>query len=160
MTKKILLNKNKYVLVDDNDYEWLSQWKWRHFDNGGTTGYAIRTRADGKGCIFMHREILNLEKGEITDHVNGDGLDNRHCNLRKCTMTQNNQNSRKQRNNTSGYMGVSLEKIPNKWRARICYEGVKKHIGLFNNVEDAARAYDEAAKKYHEEFAALNFPND
>ena len=162
MTKKIMLTQGKYTLVDNEDYEWLSQWKWRWSPNGEHTGYATsRITIDGKKtCLFMHRMILGLKKGKIGDHINGNGLDNRRCNLRKCTIAQNNQNSRKQRNNSSGYIGVSWEALAKKWRARICYNGIKKQLGLFSDVEDAAMVYDRAAKKYHGEFATLNFPDE
>ncbi|MGB8225740.1 MAG: AP2 domain-containing protein, partial [Sedimentisphaerales bacterium] len=84
-------------------------------------------------------------------------LDNRKSNLRLATRSQNNCN-RKQKKGTSKYRGVCYNKRTKKWRAAISFNGMYKHLGFFDSEEEAGRAYDEAAKIYHGEFASLNFP--
>ena len=95
------------------------------------------------------------------DHINGNGLDNRKANLRLATGTQNGYNRRKTRKRTwSKYKGVTFDKRRKKWEGKIVINGRKQHLGSFTNELDAGRAYDEAAKKYHGEFALLNFPTN
>ena len=103
--KQIFLTKGFIALVDDDDYNHLSQWKW-HVSNG----YAVRTRhfkdLNGKWCkqtIFMHRVIMNTPKGMYTDHVDQNKLNNCKPNLRFCTISENNRNRKPQTNNNSGY---------------------------------------------------------
>lgn len=153
-TKRISLSRNMCTLVDAGDYRELSKYGW----------YALRSdisfyaaRKVGKTTILMHREILKLTKGEYTDHINGNTLDNRKCNIRKCTNAENARNQKRRRDNTSGYKGVSYFKRDNNYRARIKVNYKQIHLGYFNNKTDAAKAYDVAAKKYHGEFAKLNF---
>ena len=153
--KEIELTGGKYALVDDEDYEWLSRWKWRC-----TSGYATRSspRQCGKRpTILMHRLILGLSEGEVTDHINHNGLDNRRCNLRRCTSSENAQNSLMPESNSSGYMGVIRNK--GKWVARIRYDGESARLGQFDTAEEAARVYDIAALELHKEFATTNFPD-
>ena len=100
--KKIKLTQGKVALVDDGDFEWLSQWKWT-YKNGG---YAYRS-IGSKGHIFLHRAIMKSPKNLEIDHINGNGLDNRRSNLRFATHKQNIRNQQKQKNRTSKYKGVS-----------------------------------------------------
>jgi len=106
----------------------------------------------------MHRQLINVPKGYVIDHINGSGLDNRRANLRLATVAQNAWNSKK-RNPRSGYKGVWLAKEKGLWRAAIFCNRKRKHLGYFKDKVDAARAYDKAATKLHKEFAVLNFPN-
>lgn len=151
--KKIPLTQHKYALVDDEDYELLNRFKW-HYANG----YARRNWWYGgkSHMVRMHHFVLPLRDGLMCDHINGNGIDNRKCNLRLVTKSQNMMNRGKQKNNTSGYMGVSLHRTTKKYRAFIKKDRKQIHLGLFETLREAAYAYNEAAKKYHGEFALLN----
>ena len=103
----------------------------------------------------MHRAIMEITSKLQTDHINGNGLDNRRKNLRVCTHQENVINSRKQKNNTSGYKGVGWEKRRKKWIARITKSGKNKYLGQFDTAKQAYAAYCEAAKELHKDFARL-----
>jgi hypothetical protein len=146
--------KGKFAIVSDEDYEHLSKYKW-HVNKG----YPERSENIGGGKILhvkMHKEILNQPKGYVADHINGDKLDNRRENLRICTQGENAKNKRLSKVNTSGFKGVSLDKKSGKWSAYVS----NKHIGYFDDIETAARAYDYHALLRHGEFALINFPNE
>ena len=157
--KEIPLTQGKVALVDDDDFEWLSQFKW-YAVKFGRTFYAVRQapRVNGKQrTIWMHREVLGLKPGDPrVDHRDGDGLNNQRMNLREATHRQNMMNSRG-RSGSSRFKGVDWDKRAKKWRARISVNGKKKHLGYFIDEEEAARAYDEKAKKIFGEFARVNF---
>lgn len=159
MSKQIPLTRGKYAIVDDEDYEWLNQWKWFHgrYKHGE---YAQRSvYKDGKQTTqFMHRIILKTPDELLTDHINRNGLDNRRANLRICTATQNGSNRLVPKHNTSGYKGVGWHKQRQRWRARATADGIEHFLGYFSDIEEAAHAYDRAAIKFHGEFATLNFP--
>jgi len=151
--KEIQLTRGKFTLVDDEDYEWLNQWKW-HYTH---YGYAAR-RSERHVIVLLHRLVLCAPKGSEVDHANGDRLDNRRVNLRFCTRSQNNANKRLTWGR-SKYKGVWLQQ-PGRWVSEAKKDGVKHRMGTYDTEEDAARAYDEAAKKLFGEFARLNFPDD
>jgi len=152
--KKIPLTRNSFALVDNEDFEYLSQWHW--FLSG--KGYAERYNGQKKSPIKMHSQIMNTPNGLFCDHINGNRLDNRKSNLRLVTNQQNLCNRGKASNNTSGYKGVSFQ--CKKWYAKITSFGKQHHLGSFKEKIDAARAYDKAAKELHGEFARLNFPDN
>ena len=106
----------------------------------------------------MHRVVMNNPKTKIVDHKNNDEtLNNQRENLRVCTYSQNAMNRGARSTNTSGYKGVSFSKATGKFNAVIWINKKGKFLGSFLNPEDAARAYDEAANKYHGDFARTNF---
>lgn len=152
MTKSIPLTQGKFALVDDEDFEWLNQWKWFVIKDHNVF-YAVRTQ----NHIKMHNVIMKPSDGFIVDHKDGDGLNNSKINLRICTTSQNQMNKRKPSNNTSGYKGVHFHKPSKKYLARICLNNKRIVIGFFKEPQDAARAYDQAAVKYFGEFAKTNF---
>ncbi len=106
----------------------------------------------------MHREIMQPRDDRVVDHRNCNSLDNRRANLRFATHAENMHNRRKRKNATSQYIGVFYRKDTRKWVAKIMIGRKRIQLGNFENEIDAARAYDEGAKKYHKEFARLNFP--
>ena len=167
--KEIELSQNKVAVVDDEDFEWLSQWKW-YATKSRNTFYAVRDvkalRTDGTQqikVIHMHRFILDAPIGVFVDHKDGDGLNNSRQNIRIATKHQNEFNQGLRLNNTSGYRGVSLARKhkpldADKWRAGICLNQKYYSLGAFGTREEAARAYDAKAKELFGEFARLNFP--
>lgn len=161
MTKCIPLSQDKTAIVNDSDYEWLNQWKWSA-TRGHKTFYAVRGEAVApykRRLIQMHRQILGeppFDKAEA-DHINGDGLDNRRENLRWCSHKENRRNEPKRLSGKNRFKGTSRRKHHAKpWRAQIKVNGKQIHLGHFADDIDAAKAYNEAAIKYHGEFACLN----
>jgi hypothetical protein len=153
MTKIITLTQGREAIVDDEDYEYLNQWKWFYARCGYATGHV---NCHSK-TVYMHRVIMETPTGMETDHVNGDKLDNRKNNLRMCTSQQNKANKTKENNNTSGYKGVTWDKSRKTWNAKIMINYKCINLGRFVNIVDAARAYDEAATKLFGNFAKTNF---
>ena len=109
--------------------------------------------------IYIQREILNNISSKHTDHINGNRLDNRKCNLRLCEVTQNLRNKKKSANKSSKYKGVQWDKRAEKWRGRIKTEK-DVHLGFFNSEIDAAIKHNEVALIYFGEFAKLNQISD
>jgi len=150
--KTIPLTQGKVALVDDDDFERLSEFKWtamqRKWDG---RWYACRWTKPPRQHIYMHREIMRTHKGIETDHKNGDGLDNQRTNLRNATKSQNGFNSRR-KPGASGVRGVHWYKRHQKWVARIKLHGQEHHLGYFNEIEDAIGAYHRAALDLYGEF--------
>lgn len=142
-----------HTMLDAEDVTWASQWTWRL----SSEGYAVRSEVrDGKKVtIQLHRELIGTPTGLVTDHINGNRLDNRKGNLRSATVSQNNANSRDRRRK-SKYRGVYWHGRARKWCAQITVNGHARHLGLFESQEAAAEAYDQAAKRAWPGFATLN----
>ena len=150
--KEIKLYNNKGIaLVDDEDYEWLSEYKW-HNDGHGYAKTKININ-DKWINQYMHKLLISTSKNMITDHVDRNRLNNQKNNLRMVTRSQNRMNSTKQRGILK-YKGVS--KYWNKWKAEIRFNNKNYYLGLFKNEIDAAKAYNEKAKELFNEYACLN----
>jgi len=106
----------------------------------------------------MHRVIMKAARGSQIDHKNGNGLDNRRSNLRFANVQQNRMNSKKQNRFSSRYKGVHYYKHARQWKAQIRYNGIQLYLGYYRVETDAAKVYDQKAKKLFGEFARLNFP--
>lgn len=141
----IKLTQGKVALVDDADYEKVSPYKWWVFHATATLWYA-RAWINGKR-VYMHRLLLSPPSGLVTDHINGDGLDNRRSNLRAVTQRKNKQNRGACRNSTSHFRGVSWSKWAKKWVAQIKVDGVSHNLGGYDDEEEAVAAYDAGAKR-------------
>jgi hypothetical protein len=145
------------VLHDDDDLGLIRQYTW-HVSSEATPYARTQIRKEnGKyRYILMHKLLMGADKQTLVDHKNHNTLDNRKSNLREATMAQNSANRRPC--GRSKYLGVCLSTGRNKWQATIKANGKYKMLGRFDTQEEAALAYDEAAKVYHGEFANLNFP--
>ncbi len=159
--RRIPLTQGKYAIVDPDDFERLNKHKW-YAVKSTNTFYAGRNKRVGKKYISigMHREVIHPPGHLLVDHINHNGLDNRKANLRLATCSQNNYNRiHFIKSKSSKYTGVSWQKQRKKWIVLIRYNKKRKYIGYFEDEIQAAMAYDKAAKKYHKEFASLNFPD-
>ena len=157
--RKIYLGEGEFTIVDADIYYRLGRFKW-FLVGSKKKFYAARNIKTGPcqiKIVRLHRVIMNPPDGLLIDHQNGNSLDNRRANLRFATRSQNATNRQKRKKGSSRFNGVSIEKRTGRWRARICYQGKKMYLGSFDSEIDAALAYDAAAKKYHGEFACLNF---
>ncbi|KKK63726.1 hypothetical protein LCGC14_2991400 [marine sediment metagenome] len=158
-TKLIPLTQGKYTIVDEKNYDMLSKHTWYAKCECGIW-YAVREIRDAEGkrtTQRMHRYILNCPKGKDVDHKNHNGLDNRESNIRICTNSQNQQNQRPCRGGSSKYKGVSFRKDTNRWTAHIKNGGKLINLGNYGTEIEAAKIYDEVAKKHFREFARTNF---
>lgn len=156
--KTIELTQDQFAIVDDEEFENLSKYKWYAEWYKNTKSFRVK-RQIRKGVIeLMHRKILGITNPKVcVDHIDHETLNNQKSNLRVCNNQQNTFN-RKKTSGVSRYKGVSIRRDINKWKATIRFNAKHIHLGFFENEIDAALAYDEAAKKHFGEFALLNFP--
>lgn len=135
------------------------RWSFQSARLGRTDGYAV-SKDDAGAKLYMHRLVARAGDGEHVDHINGDGLDNRRCNLRLCTHADNCANRVSPLGpQTSRYKGVYYDPR-GVWEVYICAHGRKRPLGLFRDEVDAAHAYDLAARAQWGAFARLNLPDD
>lgn len=158
--KEIPLTQGQVALVDNEDYEELSGYKWSAAWHSRTQSYyAIRHSATVNGkrtTIRMHRQILGCNPGEKGDHDNHDTLNNQRYNLRRCTNAQNCMNRKPYTGKSSAYKGVSWYKRSRKWHAQIRIGGHDINLGYYGDEVRAARAYNVAAVAHFGEFALCN----
>ena len=160
--KRIPLTQGQFALVDDEDYEKLSQYKWHaRWNKTSNTFYADRhtRKSDGRRTkIQMHREIMDASPGLDVDHIDHNGLNNTKSNLRLITHRQNSYGNIRHKRGSSRFKGVNWDKQHQQWRAQIYVNKRKVNLGTFNSEIDAACAYDAAAAKHFGEYGTYNFP--
>jgi hypothetical protein len=160
VSMEIPLTRGLVALVDDEDYgHVVAAGPW-HAAPGGNTFYArhsFSAHLGGDRFITLHAFLMGHR---WVDHANGNGLDNRRSNLRPTDAGLNAGNRAQRKDSTTPYKGVQRQPAGTPWRAQICHQGRKRHLGLFGTAEDAARAYDEAAIEAWGDHARLNFPKE
>jgi hypothetical protein len=152
--KEINLNKGLIARVDDEDFEYLNQWKWYALKNGKVYYAQRNVYINGRPkMVKMHRVIMNTDASMEVDHIDGNGLNNQKINLRNCTHRLNTIN--RKAHGKSKYLGVVITKRGYIF-AQLKENGYSHYLGSFKNEEDAAIAYNKAAIIYHKEYAKLN----
>ena len=140
--------RHELIVVDDADFDYLNQFNWHSNTNGSVSS----SLGGGEKRMLISRFIMQAPDNLEVDHIDGNRLNNQRSNLRLATSSQNKMNRGPRVDCKSGYKGVSWHKQRNKWTARIMADNKYIHLGLFENVIDAAQSYNIAAKKYHKEF--------
>lgn len=146
------VKSGKTFLIDEDDLDFVKQYRWSVDKDGYVRG--------GKGKernLKLHRVLLNVQKGQVVDHINGNPSDCRKNNLRITTQHNNTFNAKLPKSSTTGYKGVCFDKSRNKYMAHIHPNGRMIFLGYFDDVIEAAHAYDEAASLYFGEYARFNF---
>lgn len=166
----ITLGSGNVTLVSEEDYAFLNQWRWQEQRSKHRRTSVVRRRLHAsedfsRPAFLMHRVIADrmgiLHLRDLSmdvDHINHNSLDNRRENLRSATRTQNMANIALRRGNRAGFKGVNFHKQTKKWHARISLDHKTLSLGVHVSPEDAARAYDVAARQLFGEYACLNFP--
>lgn len=154
---RIPLHSRKYsglhAIVDEEDAELVNQYRWHPVL---IRGEFYAATSDGYSRLYLHRLITGAKRGFDVDHINGTGLDNRRENLRVCTHAQNQRNLHRTKPSKSGFRGVWPAN--SKWSAIITASEKRRYLGVFVTPEDAARAYDTAARELFGQFGTYNFP--
>ena len=157
LMKEIQLTQGKVALVDDEDFEYLNQWKWCAHKLSKNVFQAMHYagKSNRFRIISMHRVIMNPPSNLIVDHKDHNMLNNQKANLRICTRAQNMYNKLP----LGKYKGAYYKKVGKNTYivARIMYNYKTYHLGYFKTLEEAAHAYDKKAKELFGEFACLNF---
>jgi HNH endonuclease len=160
--RQIVLTQGQTAIVDDDDFERLSERKWNAAWSGSNCSFYAQSNINSEisptrqRTIIMHREIMRVEHGYVVDHINRNTLDNRRCNLRICDRRENALNRNLQRNNKSGFKGVKKHTQCERWMATVQRDRMRKYLGLFESPIEAAEAYDDEVVKLHGEFAVTN----
>lgn len=154
--KTIELSSGKITTVDEESFDYLSQFHW-YFDGKYAARASWNRETKKETKVYMHRDLLKAEKGKIIDHINSDKLDNRLDNLRFVSPQQNAMNqSARTHPKHSRYKGVSFDKSRNKWIAYCIKDNKQHYLGRFTDEKLAAKAYNEKAKEFFGEFSRLN----
>ena len=153
--KEVSLTDGSIMQVDDEDYEYARQQTW----SKSTLGYAVYRV--GELTFRFHAEVLCEVPfvDAVCDHIDGNKLNNQKANLRWVTRQQNAQNRGKNKNNTTGFKGVTLRGDTGKYQASLRLPIGLRSFGCYDTAEEAAKAYDKAALQFHGKFAKLNFSN-
>jgi len=158
--RRIKLTRGQYAIVDPEDFERLNQYKW----HCTCYGYACRKvpkkfRKSDERTSLMHKELCPVPDGKVVDHINRNKLDNRKVNLRPATKQQNCWNAKyKRKTIKTRYSGIHWNKNLQKWQVCLTVKGQRARFGYYADETQAAKKYDEKAKKYRGEYAVLNFP--
>jgi len=142
------------AIIDDENYDLASSFRW-HTSKTPDGRYYYKTEVKNK-VIYMHRLIIGAKEEEEVDHINRITYDNRKINLRICNHSENSKNRLSRVDATSKYLGVHWSSRHKKWIAQLCvnYKVVFSYTCILE--EQAALAYNDAAIKYHGDFANLN----
>jgi len=155
MTKEITLTQGQVALIDDWNLERVSQYKW-WAQKDRRTGMFYAVTKLGRQTVFLHNIIMNPPPDMEVDHIDHDRLNCHEDNMRVVSHANNMKNRILDRDNKSGFKGVSIFQ---KWyKAEIRSDGKHYYLGIFNTAEEAAHVYDDKARELHGEFATLNFP--
>lgn len=150
----ITLSQGRFAFVDNKHYELLSSFKWSAVKKGNIY-YAVRgvKKNDKWVSVYMHHIVLPRAESKIVDHIDMNGLNNQRKNLRLCTKSENQRNTLKHKDNTSGMKGVHWNNRDKKWSSDIMVNGKKIRLGYFKTKEDAYSMYCNACIKHHGKFA-------
>lgn len=140
------------IMVDDEDYDFLNQFSWQADKYGCVSTHGNKNQKR----TLIHRLIIKVPPNLEIDHKDGNRLNNQKSNLRLASSSQNKCNRGPRIDTKSGYKGVSWHKQRKKWTVRIQNGKTYKHLGLFIDIKDAIKAYNNASQKYHGEFAFIN----
>ena len=158
MSKVIKLSKGKATLVDDEDFNWLSRWRW-HFNSNGYAQRVFRIKQqDNKvGHVYLHHEVIGKPNGNLRiDHINRNKLDNRKSNLRFASDRNNSHNTMARTSNKLKIKGVYWDRVKQRYCTQITVNYKRIHIGSYKVLDDAIIAYNSKALKYFGAFAYLN----
>lgn len=158
-TFSVPLTQGYFAIIDASDAGAVGKFNWRVQEDRSGLRYAHRSGKSNE-WIGLHRFLMNPAEGFVVDHINGDGLDCRRANMRVTTRHGNLMNRRAASKNRSGYKGVRYRADKRQWVANIGHLGKTYHLGMFQDAESAARAYDVKARELHGAHARLNFPDE